>query len=390
MRRIAQIAGNPPIRALLEQLPAQMPALIELAIAVQQIPAPTFSEAKRADFIETKFNEIGLQQISQDSLNNVYGCLGGASSESCLVISAHSDTVFSSEVDLTVRQEENRLYGAGLADNSLGVAGLIWLAQNLVTAGIYPQQDIWFVANSAEEGLGDLKGMQAIVGRFGENASYLVIEGGVYGQIYHRAIGSKRYKVAITTPGGHSWGDFGMPSAIHALGRIIADISYIKPSKSPKVTFNVGVIRGGTTVNSIAANAEFLLDLRANDGEKLLEIEAQVKKIVAKHAQMLGVTAQMSLVGDRPAGQIARDMPLVKLATDVLKWVGCRHIRYPAGSTDANIPLSLGMPAICIGLATSANAHRQDEYFETNSLPQGMSQLLLLTLLASELVPDRG
>ncbi len=383
MNTIEQVAGAPAAQKLLDEMPAQMPALIDLAIAIQQIPSPTFAEERRAAFVTERFEEMGLSHVEQDDQRNVFGCLPGVSQQRPIVISAHTDTVFAAETDLTIRRENGRVYGAGISDNSLGVAGLIYLGKLLQHAGIQPANDIWLAANSCEEGLGDLKGMRQVVARFGETAKYIVVEGGLYGQILCAAIGATRLELTVNAPGGHSWGDFGAESAIHVLGRIIADISRLDVTADPKTTFNVGVITGGVSVNSIAASATALIDLRSEDVDSLRKLEEQTLSIVNKHSEASTVDAQVQAVGNRPPGQIPRSAPLPQMAQQALGWVGCRQIKYESGSTDANIPLSLGLPAVCIGLTKSANAHRLNEYMETEFLPYGMRQLLLLALASS-------
>ncbi|MCB8946550.1 MAG: M20/M25/M40 family metallo-hydrolase [Ardenticatenaceae bacterium] len=382
---IETIAQNGRVQAALSYFPQAVSEIVEQAIAIQQIPAPTFEEAERAAYLERRFAEIGLQDVSQDDLHNVYGRFPGSQpgSHSPVIISAHSDTVFPAATDLTVRRENNLIYGPGIGDNSTGVAGIISLAEVLQRYEIRPLADLWFVANVGEEGLGDLRGMRAIVQRFGGKAIYLVIEGGLYGQISHKAIGVKRYEVHIQTAGGHSWGNFGQRSAIHELGALIAAISKLKVPARPKTTFNVGVIEGGTSINTIAQSAKMLLDLRSEDPEQLAILVAEAEKLVALHQGQADVTVQMTQIGDRPAGQLRRDAPLVKQAVAALHHVGCHKISYIASSTDANVPLSLGYTAVCIGLTESGNAHRLDEYMDSTYLSTGMSQLLLLTLSAA-------
>ncbi|MCB8924976.1 MAG: M20/M25/M40 family metallo-hydrolase [Ardenticatenaceae bacterium] len=382
---IETIAQNGRVQAALSYFPQAVSEIVEQAIAIQQIPAPTFEEAERAAYLERRFAEIGLQDVSQDDLHNVYGRFPGSQpgSHSPVIISAHSDTVFPAATDLTVKRENNLIYGPGIGDNSTGVAGIISLAEVLQRYEIRPLADLWFVANVGEEGLGDLRGMRAIVQRFGGKAIYLVIEGGLYGQISHKAIGVKRYEVHIQTAGGHSWGNFGQRSAIHELGALIAAISKLKVPARPKTTFNVGVIEGGTSINTIAQSAKMLLDLRSEDPEQLAILVAEAEKLVALHQGQADVTVQMTQIGDRPAGQLRRDAPLVKQAVAALHHVGCHKISYIASSTDANVPLSLGYTAVCIGLTESGNAHRLDEYMDSTYLSTGMSQLLLLTLSAA-------
>ncbi len=360
-------------------------------MAVQQIPAPTFAEEKRASFIESRFQQLGLRDVWRDSLHNVYGRFPGANSGAHrpVIISAHSDTVFPAGTNLELRRDKRFLYGPGVGDNSTGVAGLFAIAETLMTYDLRPNADTWFVSNVGEEGLGDLRGMRAVVDRFGHLAFYIVVEGGLYGQIAHEAIGVRRFRITVETSGGHSWGSFGSPSAIHELGQLIAAIDRLSVPQRPKTTYNVGMIEGGTSVNTIASSASMLLDLRSADSDELDRLVSQVGVIIQRarkrafqRKKIVKITVEP--VGNRPAGRISRDTPLVGWADAALRYVGGPPAIYVSGSTDANIPLSLNIPSVCIGLTESANSHRLDEYIETSSLQSGLQQLLLLALAAAD------
>ena len=389
MNHIEQLAKRPSVQAALQSFNDKLEQIVALAIAVQQVPAPTFAEAERAAFVQSRFEALGLVDVFQDELHTVHGRYPGTDPRHPpLVISAHTDTVFAAGTDLTTRHEPPLIYGPGLGDNSTGVAGILWLAQTLGDFGLQPAADCWFVANVGEEGLGDLRGMRAVVDHFGDQATYIVVEGGLFGQIAHQAIGVRRFRIQVKAPGGHSWGSFGNASAVHELGRIITAISHITVPAEPKTTYNVGVIEGGTTINSIAQAAHLLLDLRSEDETELARLVRTVERIVAKanggrNGRSDGVTISMELIGNRPAGQIGREATLVQWAEAALRVVGCEEISYIGGSTDANIPLSRGLTAVCIGLTHSGNAHRLDEYINPTHLPQGLGQLLLLTLAAA-------
>lgn len=379
------VAQNGRIQAALEHFSASVPDMVEKAIAIQQIPAPTFAEARRAAYLEGRFAEVGLVDVARDAVENVYGRFPGSDPQdrTPIIISAHSDTVFPAGTDLTVQRNGHLTHGPGIGDNSTGVAGLLVLAETLRDLMIRPLADIWFVSNVCEEGLGDLRGMRAVVERFGGNAIYLVIEGGLFGQISHQAIGVNRYEITINTPGGHSWGNFGQRSAIHELGRLIAAIDKMQLPLKPKTTYNVGVIEGGTSVNTIAQTAKMLLDLRSEDPHRLAILVAEVEKLVLNRQRLRDVSVEMKQIGNRPPGQISRDAPLVQQAATALRHVGSTKVNFIASSTDANVPLSQGFTAVCIGLTESGNAHRLDEYMDSTHLAQGMSQLLLLALSAA-------
>jgi acetylornithine deacetylase/succinyl-diaminopimelate desuccinylase-like protein len=368
------------VRAALAELatPEATADLVALTIAIQQIPAPTFGEAERAAFVQQQFEAAGLAAVEQDALHNVYGRLAGKSADTPpLVLSAHTDTVFPADTDLTVRHADGRIYAPGIGDNSAGVAGIITLAALLRRHALVPDHDIWFVANVCEEGLGDLRGMRAVVDRFPHAGGFVVVEGGMFGRLLHRAIGVRRYEISVETAGGHSWNNFGTPSAIHAAATLIDRISRIAVPANPRTTFNVGTISGGTSVNTIAARASFLLDLRSEDEAELTRLADQVAALVAG-MQRDGVKVVAAEIGNRPPGTLSADHPLVRRAVAALHAVGCHTIQYENGSTDANVPLSRNLPAVCIGLTRSGNAHRLDEYLDPTDFGRGMQQLLLL------------
>lgn len=389
MRLIQKIARNRRVGEWLKSFEDNLSTILDEAIAIQQIPAPTFSESGRAALIEKRFIEVGLQQVGQDAIHNVFGKWPGTGTAGPVVISAHSDTVFPIETDLSVRFDNGEkpgkgiIYGPGLADNALGVAGLITIAQTFIESRLATCSDIWFVANVCEEGLGDLRGMRSVVDRFGPMATYLIVEGGSFGHVFHQAIGVRRYRLAVRTPGGHSWGDYGMPSAIHQLGRIITALDELTLPSEPKTTLNVGVVEGGTSVNTIAASASCLLDLRSIDSSMLENLVGSVAGILESIDDSPEVTISLTQIGNRPTGFISRDQQPVAWAAEALKHVGCSRVVYMAGSTDANVPISQGLAAVCIGLARSANTHRLDEYLDPTDLPKGLGQLLLLTLAAA-------
>lgn len=386
MNRVHQIAQRRRVQEALARFREQLDEIVNLTVAIQQIPAPTFDESQRAKFIERQFRKQGLHEVQQDDLHNVYGQLPGRSPNALpVVVSAHSDTVFGHETDLSVQRNGYRVYGPGIADNSLGVAALLLLGETLQACDLRPQRPIWFVANVGEEGLGDLNGMRAVVDRFGKAAAYLILEGGLYGYVCHQAIGVRRYRIEVQAPGGHSWGAFGAPSAIHVLGRLIAAIDQIEVTKDPKSTYNVGLVEGGTAINAIAQSARMLLDLRSEDPESLDVLVKDVESLVARAGNEPDVGVTMSLIGSRPAGYLSRTAPLARWAVAALETVGCQEIEFTAGSTDANIPLSRHFPAVCVGLTRSGNTHRPDEYMEVESIPLGLGQALLLLLASADL-----
>jgi len=359
--------------------------ILELAIAIQQIPAPTFHEAMRAEFVRLRFADEGLADIEMDSVGNVYARLAGSGhrfepvkgSGEALVVSAHLDTVFPSSVDLRVERESDRILAPGIGDNSLGVAALFGLCWALREHSLALPGDLWLVANVCEEGLGDLRGMKSMVGRFGSSPlAYIILEGMAFGHIYHYGLGVRRYRITIHTSGGHSWIDYGQPSAIHELTALSTRIATLELPSTPRTTLNIGIISGGSSVNTIAAEAMLELDLRSESAETLETLAGQVLKLVHA-AQKPGVSVEAEIIGQRPSGGLPVEHPLVRLAQDCLRLSGVEpHLNI--GSTDANLPLSLGIPAVTIGLTTGGRAHTVHEYINITPLEKGMDQVLRL------------
>jgi len=348
--------------------------ILDLTVQIQQVAAPTFDEAARAQFVLERFRAEGLTDLETDSAGNVYARLTGGK-QPPLVVSAHLDTVFPAGTDLTVRREAGRIYGPGIGDNSLGVASLFGLLWLLRERNISLPGDLWLVANTGEEGLGDLKGMKAICQRFGAAPKcYLVVEGMALGHVYHRGTGVRRYKITVHTEGGHSWIDFGKPSAIHELSKLVAQISALKVPAEPRTTFNVGRIGGGTSINTIAPSAWVELDLRS---EGALELAALARRVEAllETVNQRGVRVESEVIGQRPAGEIPLAHPHLKLAQSILRQLGFEP-SLTVGSTDANIPFSLGYPALVLGVTRGGGAHTVGEYIETGPVADGMEQLV--------------
>ncbi len=363
--------------------------VVDQATAVQQIPAPTFDEARRAAYVREQFQALGLADLDIDAVHNVYGRLHGADgSAPALMISAHTDTVFPAHTDLTLHRADAVISGPGLGDNSMGVAGLLGLARWLHTQRITPPVDLWFVAPSREEGLGDLGGMRAAYDRLKDRVALVInLEGLAFGHIYHAGIAVRRLHITATAEGGHSWLHFGRPSAIHGIVKLGGRIMQITPPLKPRTTYNIGIIEGGTSINTIAASASLWLDMRSEEQHTLETLEREVRGQI-KALQSRDLRYEIVVVGDRPAGQIARTHPLVKGALAALETVQVRGT-LERGSTDGNIPLAAGCPTVTIGVTRGGNAHRLDEFVEVEPIRSGMQQLITLVLAAADYTARR-
>jgi acetylornithine deacetylase/succinyl-diaminopimelate desuccinylase-like protein len=356
---------------------------IEQALAIQSIPAPTFHERPRAEYVARMFESLGLQQVKTDQLYNVYGLLPGHDPNlSGVMLSAHIDTIFTSNTDLTVKREGDCIFAPGIGDNSVGVAGLLAVVYALQRMNISPGRDLWLVATTREEGLGDLGGMRAAFQLFkGRIHCVINLEGLAFGHVYHAGITVRRLHITATTPGGHSWLHFGRPSAVHAIVQLGAKLTTIQPPQNPRTTYNIGMIEGGEAINAIATSASLWLDMRSEDRTSLEELEAHVHEFISA-LTIDDITFSVRIVGDRPAGRLAPEHPLVQGALAALAQIGVRGT-LETGSTDANVPLSEGCPAVTVGVTRGGNAHRRDEYIETQPIASSLRHLILLVLAAS-------
>jgi len=353
--------------------------ILAQAIEIQQIPSPTFGEKQRAEYIRNHFLSTGAKDVTVDDCGNVYVHIFGRGEKPPLIVSAHLDTVFPIGTNLTCIRTEEIISGPGIGDNSLGLAGLFGLYW-YINEGIrfqsksaYLAGDLWLVANVGEEGLGDLMGMKAVVERFGrEPLAYLVLEGMSLGQIYTRGLGVRRYRIGVQTKGGHSWVDYGSPSAIHEIADLVIKIKNLPVPVEPRSSLNVGVISGGTSVNSIAAEATLELDLRSESSRELNHLIDQIERLVREADELGGPAVRLSIeiIGDRPTGELSTEHPLVKTAIECFTREGIR-VKLNIGSTDANVPLSRGLSAICVGLTTGGGSHTMGEYIETKPVAQG-------------------
>jgi len=353
--------------------------LVQLIIRLCEIASPTFAEGPRARAVAEELRTLGLQDVHVDTTNNVIGVLPGREPGPTFLLDAHTDTVFPAGTDVRVRREHGKLTAPGVGDDTANLACGLFLLRLVRDCGLPLSGTLIFSGTAGEEGLGDLCGITAVMKELAGRVDYVLALDGQLGRICNQGVGSHRHKITVKAQGGHSWADFGAPSAIHALGATIARISKLPVPKSPRTTFNVGIISGGTSVNTIAESAEMLLDLRSVSAEQLMRLEEHALAILPEVEQEYHVQIEPQLVGDRPAGSKADTVWMVDTMRQVHETIGIRA-QVNAASTNANVPLSQGIPAVVIGTYTGKGTHRLDEWIDEGSVILGMKQLTLAVL----------
>lgn len=382
------LAQRPDVREALDAIRESEPRTIDEQIAICRIPAPPFSETERAEAYRERLAAIGLERVRIDAEGNVLGERPGSGDGPTVVLSAHLDTVFPEGTDVEVRREGPVLHGAGIADDCRGLAVVLAVARGLAGSGLETRGDVVFVGTVGEEGRGDLRGVRHLFETEleGRVDAFLSVDGAGL-DLTRSAVGSHRYDVVFRGPGGHSWGDFGLPSPIHALGRAIDALARIDVVADPKTTFNVGVVEGGTSVNSIAHEARMVVDLRSLDADTLAALDARFQAAVrdAVAAENEGrsegaVEVDFEPIGLRPAGSQPDDAPIVVAGIETAAALGFQP-ELQAGSTDANLPISLGIPAVTIdGGGRSEGAHSPGEWFDVTDSHLGTQWALLYVL----------
>ena len=349
-----------------------------LTARIAAVPAPTDDESARAALLSEILSAEGYADVQVDPMSNVVARIPGLSPGGrALLLAAHLDTVFPRKTAINVRRHGQRLEAPGIGDNSVSIAAVALVNQAFQRLGWQPEVDVLVTGNVGEEGLGDLRGMRAVLDAHPRIAAAVAIEGHTLGRITHQAVGSRRYRITITGPGGHSWGDAGRPSAIHVAAHLVARLDTLRLPTQPKTSFNVGLFEGGISVNTIAPKATLVIDVRSLDAGVLADVTRRVER-EARALRSNGIDVDIEVVGDRPAARMPLDRGIVAVGIDVLKSLGIDAV-CDASSTDANIPMSRGLPSMCIGLARGGNVHRADEYIVLDQLPIGLAQLILVT-----------
>jgi tripeptide aminopeptidase len=387
---VARLLEDPAVRAALDAAKVVEPAAIEEQIRLSEIPAPAFKEEKRGAAVVQIFKDLGLKNVRTDKAGNVIGERPGLEARPNLAFCAHLDTVFPEGTDVSVRREGPVLKGPGIGDDARGLAVIIAVARALDRANVRTPGTITFVADVGEEGLGDLRGMKQLFSDTlkGQIDRFVSVDGTGFG-ITHIGVGSFRYRVTFKGPGGHSYGAFGLVNPIHALGRAIAKIAEFRVPEDPKTTFNVGRLGGGTSINSIAFEAWMEMDMRSPSMESLKAVDARflqaVDQALAEENARWGekggkLSVDKQKVGERPAGVTPENSAIVQTAVAATKALGVTP-RLGDGSTDANIPMNLNIPAIAIGGGGKGDgAHSLTESFDTTDSWLGTQRAILVVI----------
>lgn len=392
--------SDPRIARVLELLRGNASATTEEQIRITEIPAPPFQESERAAYMKKALAATGLR-VETDDTGNVIGEWPGSSPD-IVMLTAHLDTVFPAGTDVHVKREGGRLLAPGISDNGTGLVALLALSKAFHDAKIKTNSTIFFVADVGEEGEGNLRGMRTLVESYKKRLKYvLALDGSATEYVTTAALASRRVEITITGPGGHSWSDFGAPNPIHAMGRGIARFVTARVPDSPRTSFNVGEIEGGTSVNSIPSSAHMKVDLRSESESELSALETILRDAVkagvdeemaaARDRGMAGganlLNLKINVLGVRPAGELPENSPLLAALLAADNQLGNRS-RRERSSTDANIPLSLGIPAISLGAGgRSGGAHTLDEWYDPVGRELGLQRVALTVLGVAGLEP---
>lgn len=388
---IASLLGSEQIKHAFHSINKMGERLDEQLVRICEIPAPPFKEHARAAYVARRFEEIGLSRVRIDEAGNVIAERAGRAREPRVIVSAHLDTVFPEGTNVRVRREGARFHAPGVSDNTCGLVSLIALAEVLNITGADTEGTLYFVATVGEEGEGNLRGARHLFtrGQFTSGVdAFISLDGPGLERITQRALGSRRYRVTVTGPGGHSWGDFGIVNPVHALGRAIARFASYPAPLAPRTSYNVGVIEGGSSVNAIPERASMVVDVRSVSNDEIEKLEAYLRRVVeiavreeSSQRAMSGtnLTYEFEQVGDRPSGETPSDSRIVSAAIECSRALGIEP-RLDCSSTDSNIPISLGIPAITVGAGgISGNCHSLSEWYEPAGRELGLKRLVLMS-----------
>ena len=389
---VAQLTSSPHVARALRFFETHAESITEEHIRICSVPATPFAEHERAEYLRQRFSDLGMTEVEIDAEGNCLGLLEGASRSPLLVISAHLDTVFAKDTDFTVTRRDYKLFAPGIADDGCGLAALIALAQAIRAEQVPIKGSILFVGTVGEEGEGNLRGVRYLFtrGRWASKIdAFVSFDGPGLDRITNRALGSRRYRVEVVGPGGHSWGDFGLPNPVHALGRAISRLAAYPAPKEPRTTFNVGRVNGGTSVNAIPSHASMEVDLRSAAEPELQRLDAFFRRSMKEAVDEENATRRagdpllklkLDLIGERPTGETPSNSPLVEIAIEATRMLGVLP-RLDQSSTDSNLPISLGIPAITLGAGGSSGfSHTLDEWYSPRDRDLGLKRGLLVIL----------
>jgi tripeptide aminopeptidase len=389
------ILANPKVIKTLEDIRDDDEIAFAEQKRITEIPAPPYKEKVRAEYFLKRFQELGFQDASIDAEGNVIALRkGSGGGRPKLVVSAHLDTVFPEGTDVAVKEKDGVILAPGIGDDSRGLAALLSLIKSINTNGIATVGDVMFVGTVGEEELGNLRGVKALFRDHADIDGFISIDGLGITRVVNQATGSHRYEMIFRGPGGHSFVEFGLPSAIHAMGRAIAKIAELQTPSDPKTTFTVGTVSGGTSVNAIAGEARMAVDMRSNSTEELLKLEARLLDLVK---QAVGdenarwksdkMTVEIKLIGDRPAGIVEPDSPILQATQRAVSVITrAPRVTFAGSSTDSNLAMSLGIPAVTIGGGgEGGNWHSRNEWYRPVDAYFGPQNALLTVLVLSGL-----
>jgi tripeptide aminopeptidase len=376
------------------RMTARDAAIVRAQVAVSEIAAPTGEEERRAAWIARRFLALGLSDIRSDAAGNVIGRRCGVRPGPAVAVCAHLDTVFPRGTAVRVRHDGELLLGPGIGDNGRGLAAMLALAEEIDGVRLKTDRPIDFVATTGEEGTGDLRGAKAFFRSHEDVAAAIALDGAGDERIVHRGLGSRRYRVVYRGPGGHSWAAFGVVNPVHAAGTAIAKLASIIVPREPRTTLSVGRVGGGIAVNAIADEAWLEVDLRSTTVRMLDRYEREIRlavraaEIEENARRATGsppLSCAVEMIGDRPCGDVPADHPLVLSAIDATRLIG-REPELSTASTDANVPISLGVPAIAIGAGgRGGDAHTPGEWFDNTSGTIGLARALTIVVAAAGL-----
>lgn len=395
----AAVHSDPGVQRALQWLTQNVDWVTAQQIRINETPAPPFGEAIRGGLMRRLLDGHGLR-LRTDEAGNIIGERPGADPRNVVILSAHLDTVFSKSTNVAVRRElanngrnGERLIGAGLSDNAVGLAALLAIARAMNDARLRTGLTIVFAANVGEEGEGNLRGMRKLMETYkGRVRAVIAIDGAAIDHITAKALASKRIEVTVTGPGGHSWSDFGQPNPIHALARGVARFVRVRVPAEPRTTFNVGTVEGGTSVNSIPYSASVKVDMRSAAGGEIDKLEAALREAVQAGVDEENAAArerasrngqlkvQFKVLGVRPGGELPENAPLLEAVRAADRYLNNRS-RIERSSTDANVPLSMGVPAVSLGAGgRGGGSHSLEEWYEPTGREVGLKRILLTVL----------